>query len=103
MVTVTATVTETVTVTVTVTETVTLTVTMEETETVRTVIVPVERYIEDARVIIRHLLCSVAVMHVPVEDEDLTGAQLVFQVLRRDGNRIKEAEAPAYDEPWLKM
>lgn len=53
------------------------------------------RYVQNAGVIVGHLLGAVAVVNVPVEDENFAGSQLVLQVLGGNGDRVEEAEAPA--------
>ena len=49
---------------------------------------------EDARVRVEDLLRRVAVMDVPVDDQDTLHLVAIEEDLRRDGQRVEVTEAP---------
>ena len=55
----------------------------------------VEGDVENAGVGVEELLGGVAVVHVPVDDEDALESQAVEQQLRRDADRVEVTETPA--------
>lgn len=58
------------------------------------VVVPVDREVEHAAVLVEHLLRAVAVVHVPVDDQHLADlGQPLPQQPRRDRDGVEEAEA----------
>ena len=57
------------------------------------VVVAVHRDVEDARVIVEHVLDAVAMVHVPVEDHDALGALRLDGVLGGHGHVVEDAEA----------
>ena len=58
------------------------------------VVVTMDREVEDARICVEDLLDAVAVMHVPVKDEDALDVREAREhLLHGDGNRVEEAKA----------
>mmetsp|Transcript_61697 Transcript_61697/g.151865 ORF Transcript_61697/g.151865 Transcript_61697/m.151865 type:complete len:338 (+) Transcript_61697:167-1180(+) len=53
----------------------------------------VHRDVEHIRVIVKDVLHPVPVVHIPIKDEDLLGAELAACLTRRDGHVVVEAEA----------
>ena len=56
------------------------------------VVVAVHRDVEDARVVVEHVLDAVAVVHVPVKDHDALGALRLEGVLGGHGHVVEDAE-----------
>ena len=59
----------------------------------RMILVPVHGHIEDAGVVVEHVLDAVAVVHIPVEDHDALHALHLDGVLGGDRHVVEDAEA----------
>lgn len=58
-----------------------------------TVVVPVQRYIKHVRVVVEDLLEAIAVMHIPVDDQNSFHFEFLLQLFDRNGYRVEETES----------